>query len=65
MFYRTEGSQFVSPVRMIDEQSVDIVGVRVWHIELSSRSIRYSDLPHSRTVSWWLVHKVTQINIIP
>jgi hypothetical protein len=36
MFYRTEGIQSVSPVRVIDEQSVDIVGVGVWNIELSS-----------------------------
>jgi hypothetical protein len=50
---------------MVDVQSIDIVGVRIRNIKLSGRSIRYSNLPHSRPVSWRFIHKVTQINIIP
>ena len=57
--------RFLSPVRMIDEESVDIVGVGVWNVELGGRPIGYSDLPHGRAVSRWLEHEVTQIDIVP
>jgi|JXWR01.1.fsa_nt_gb hypothetical protein len=65
MFEKSVGSQSASPVRMVDIQPIHIVGIRVWNIEFRGGSIRYSDLPHRGTVSWWFIHKVTQINVIP
>lgn len=50
------------PVRMIDIEFINVLGIRIGNIELCGRTIRYAYFPECRAVSGRLINKIAHLN---